>query len=816
LSRQVRPAWLDPRLFRVPLVLALLLALLFAELLFGRHVLFERDVHQMLYGQVSTFVRCLRAGSWPLWDPYAGFGQPLLANPAAEVLYPWTWLSLVLDPGTWYTAYVLGHLLLSGVGLHALARQLGISPPAALLAAALWVASGPLLSFVSLWHHLAGAAWMPFVLLATGRLARHPTVPSILLCSLTLAGQILAGSADMCAISGVLAAGYALAHLNWRAPTDRANRRLLGAWLSSVLLALGLAAALWLPALDLVRRSDRSNLGESLRTFWSLHPWNLLQTLLPVFPSEWPLAASARAVLYESREPFVASVYLGLAALAIVAPAFAGTARRTAIVLAATGALAALLAFGRYGFVYGWATALLPPLRVLRYPSKVSIVFPLVWALLAGIGLDTWRTRGADRRLGALAAASAGGAAAVALAAACLAAFRADTIGRLFLAPELSGVSATTLLAPAARTLTLTGSACAIVLLLALARSSWPERGPALASAAAVVAVAELVAAHRGLNPTAPRALLDAPPAVTTHLRGPAPIRIYAFDYAFRLVGKSYRRREPVLPRPDPASGFSPKLWTALARQSYLSPPAAERWGLQGSFDYDALSLYPRPLRNLTLIFRAAEETPGFRRLLQTGSVDFVIALHREGLEDLEPVAAVESRFAGPVLVFKTPSALPRTYAASGVRIADGLPALRALSAADLDPTKTILLPEGDPRAESPSFVGTSRLVEYRPDRVVLETETSEPGYAVLTDAYDPGWQARVDGQAATVLRTNVAFRSVPVAAGRHQVELVYRPASVTFGLVVTSVSGLIALFALVRSRRATGEGTSAPARSLA
>ena len=71
-------------------------------------------------------------------------------------------------------------------------------------------------------------------------------------------------------------------------------------------------------------------------------------------------------------------------------------------------------------------------------------------------------------------------------------------------------------------------------------------------------------------------------------------------------------------------------------------------------------------------------------------------------------------------------------------------------------------------------------------DRVRLDVELSAPGYAVLVDAFDPGWRATVDGAEAPVLRANVGFRAVPVGAGRHAVELLYRPRALLLGLAIT------------------------------
>ena len=134
-------------------------------LLSGR-VLFERDILTYWYEEVEVFVQTVAAGSWPVWDPWISFGQPFLGYPDTQVLYPFTWLNLVAGPAFVHTAFVLAHLVFSGLGLFLLARRFGVSDGGAFVAAAAWTTSGPFLSFVSLWHHFAGAAWIPWAILA--------------------------------------------------------------------------------------------------------------------------------------------------------------------------------------------------------------------------------------------------------------------------------------------------------------------------------------------------------------------------------------------------------------------------------------------------------------------------------------------------------------------------------------------------------------------------------------------------------------------------------------------------------------------------
>ena len=69
-------------------------------------------------------------------------------------------------------------------------------------------------------------------------------------------------------------------------------------------------------------------------------------------------------------------------------------------------------------------------------------------------------------------------------------------------------------------------------------------------------------------------------------------------------------------------------------------------------------------------------------------------------------------------------------------------------------------------------------------------------------DGYDPGWRASVDGRPASVLRANVAFRAVAVSAGRHVIEMVYRPPLPMAGLVLSGISLLLIVALLLWSLR--------------
>jgi hypothetical protein len=186
------------------------------------------------------------------------------------------------------------------------------------------------------------------------------------------------------------------------------------------------------------------------------------------------------------------------------------------------------------------------------------------------------------------------------------------------------------------------------------------------------------------------------------------------------------------------------------------------------------------------------------RRVLQVGAVTHVIALHRVAGGLLRPVAEVPSLFADPVRVEAVPEPLPRAYAVGGVRVADGIHGLMALIDPGFDPRREIVLPEGRPVAAPPGFRGHAHILRETADSVQLEAELNADGYVVLVNGHDPGWQARLDGRPAPLLRANVAFRAVAVPAGLHTVEMVYRPRAALVGLFVSGITlvALVAAFA--------------------
>jgi hypothetical protein len=787
-------------------VLLLLVLLLFREALAGG-VFYKRDIHLIWHPEVEGFVRAIAGGSLPLWDPSPAFGQPLLADPASQALYPPTWLNLVMRPWVYYTVFALGHVLFSALAFHALARRWGLSDLAATTGAAVWALSGPFLSLVDLWHHFASASYLPAVLLAGEQAVECRRVRDVLVLGLILGLQILGGSADYCALTlATLAAWIALVRVDWRQP--RAVLGLAAGGFAALLVAVALSAGLWVGALDAVARSARSELPDAMRTYWSMHPASLAETLLAGLPTRLPLTPGASAALFEGREPFLASLYLGLPALVLVAAAFAGVSGRRCWALAAIGIFAVLVALGRHAPVYGLVTTLVPPLRVLRYPVKAMPVAAFAWSGLAAFGVEAWAVgRGRERwRYRVFVPAAAASALAGALAASVL----VDAAWLRPLTASLLAVNSREAVQGLARGLVLHAGLAAIVAALALLHSGRASR---TAWAAAAAAIVDLALAHPRPNPVAPPALYAHRPEALASLGDVSRVRLYSYDYG--EAGRTLRWLG------DPgalALARLPAGWTAaaaepLGMQLALAPQTPGRWGIRQAFDVDYRGLQPAPLAWFTRAVRVVEERPDdVLKLLQIGAVTHVTAFHAVAGDRLRRVAEVPGLYARPLQVFEVPGTLPRARVVSGVRVALGPEALAVLLDPSFDPARSVLLAQGQDRAATPGFAGRAAVTAEASDRLRIEVELGGDGHLVVADTYDPGWRVRVDGREAVLLRADSCFRAVALPAGRHTVEMAYRPPVVLAGLLASAIAlvGVVASILTSRERRAGSPGAAA------
>jgi len=158
----------------------------------------------------------------------------------------------------------------------------------------------------------------------------------------------------------------------------------------------------------------------------------------------------------------------------------------------------------------------------------------------------------------------------------------------------------------------------------------------------------------------------------------------------------------------------------------------------------------------------------------------------------------VLSDLAPGMFVYRNPDASPPARLATRVLLADSpeaaLASLIERREADTDlvafeaAPPPIAGPCPDPNS------GKTEIVRYEAETVAIATQSSCDSYLVLADQHYPGWQVRVDGSAAELLRADYNLRAVRVPAGTHEVVFRYAPDSVRNGKLLSIVAGILAV----------------------
>jgi uncharacterized membrane protein YfhO len=102
--------------------------------------------------------------------------------------------------------------------------------------------------------------------------------------------------------------------------------------------------------------------------------------------------------------------------------------------------------------------------------------------------------------------------------------------------------------------------------------------------------------------------------------------------------------------------------------------------------------------------------------------------------------------------------------------------------------------------------------VEETPEHLRLRATVTGPALLVVGDNHLPGWEARVDGARAPVLRADYTLRGVALEPGAHEVELAYRPRPVYAGAAVSAAALALTAWLWRAARRRDREDGGTPA----
>ncbi len=349
-----------------------LVTLMFADVLFFGRAFFFRDVTRFYYPMSKVARDIILSGEFPSWNPYISEGQPLAANPSYAVFYPPNWLLLFPNYELAFRLHILLHYYVAAIGVYALLRLWRLRIESAIFGACAYAFGGLLLSLACLLPYLFCLAWLPWLLFFLGRPSRRDAA----LASICLAMILLGGEPVTIAQCILIAAVY----VRRRAPSRAVLVLIAGLLIASVQIV---------PAADHLRDSVRARgFTFQLVSSWSTPPVKAVELIIPgaLGPVGEHAAFYWGTAVYRWLDPFYLSIYPGLL-VATLAVAALLLRRRGWVVVAVAVIGGFILALGSHT----------PLLRILydahvfssfRYPEKFLILAVVPLTIFAAFAFD--------------------------------------------------------------------------------------------------------------------------------------------------------------------------------------------------------------------------------------------------------------------------------------------------------------------------------------------------------------------------------------------------------------------------------------------
>jgi hypothetical protein len=127
----------------------------------------------------------------------------------------------------------------------------------------------------------------------------------------------------------------------------------------------------------------------------------------------------------------------------------------------------------------------------------------------------------------------------------------------------------------------------------------------------------------------------------------------------------------------------------------------------------------------------------------------------------------------GKTMVYENRNVIPRAFLVSKLSYANTKEeVIHMIMRPDMNLRKEAILEENDGLYLNP--VAQSQepsIIYYSENKVIIETQSQEKSFLVLTDTYYPTWQATIDGNKTKIYRTDYNFRGVFIPGGKHRIE---------------------------------------------
>ena len=725
------------------------------------------DLVSFLFPTYRFAATQIQQGTLPLWNPTLYAGAPFIGDIQAGFLYVPNLILFYLRPDFDYSLMqwlAIGHLYWAGLGMYVFLRtwrqsdETLLARPAAFFGAVAFAFCDPLLAHIGNLNLIAVLSWLPWILAAYQQALYWRSLRWAAIAGFLFAFANFAGHAQSTYYIGLVLLLYTLGHWAYKLgewQTAMLARRITLPKVIAVIqyplitatLTVLLTAPILLPAMELARLTERHEFTYQDTVAYSLAPTQAIGVITPGFFGRGPALHWSLWSRIETPYVGVVTLILAAAALLLTTP----SQRKRLWVWVGIAVAGFSIALGLYAIVHGWLTFVLPLFDQFRAPARALILWSFGVTVLAAVGMDVLLQTKASGGNGAEVTGW-------------------EVLSKLlqwgglillgivlplgYFALLLTQENEIAFLRASIAALALTLATVFWVsswLLLAMYRARWFSSLPmALLLSALLFFDLAATGAYTDISSQDPTVGYDNPAII------------------------EFLRNEPELGRID----------TLTDIDEYWQPDSAALYALE---DVGGIA-NPLMLEQWHQLWEGLGGRQS--KLYDMLHVTHVIVHDDVPLPPEKFVPAFDAP--GELTVYQNSMVLPRAWFVHDVSTVETVEdALTIMQMAEFDPRHRAVVHGQESSVQSIGVgiadqisASTVQLTHRDTNALSIAVQTDIPGLLVLSELWYPGWRATVNGEATTIVRTNMALRGVPIPAGDHVVEVWFAPDSWRAGLL--------------------------------
>lgn len=779
------------------LFLSLCIILSFPEIIFFNEIFVERDISRYYYPLRFLVTSLIHKGILPLWNPYMFCGIPLLATHQNCIFYPLSIIYYIGDFYKMFDVFIFVHIILSGIFMYMLMRDLGLSSFGSIFSGISFAFSGYITSTINLTIALCSVAWFPLVLYLFRRCVIRKSVKYSIYLAMALCTMFLAGDPHIVAITILLLFFTSIyIFLERFFELKMVSIYIFVLLFISIVLFLFLSAFQIVPLFEFIRQSERVFMSYKDVVTWSILPHDLFGIVIPFFKD-----INVYYFDFWTRQSWLDNYYCGIIPIFFMFVALLFAKNKRVLQFSILGLFFTAFCMGKYTAIYGFFYHFIPGFNLLRYPVRYFFIPTFAICALSGIGFDYYQRnlilkRKISHRLFAKLVFYSAFVSAVCFLILTKEFQQIYNFVWNFLGPKLASDVNKNILELAnfiymdMRNIQRLFGLFSLLGLLFYVGTQRRIRSNILLSAIVVLSTVDLMSTNLKYEYTLDRDI---------YLRPMDNIKFISKDKSLYRV---YATPSTVHYHMKPPEKY---FFTGInnSKDRFITNRMIE-YGIYDLSGYS--SVYLNHHVNILYTINNTKK-PSDTNLLNMLNVKYLcsVKMDKEKINNFRVVHKTDI-----AKIYQNEAYLPRAYFAErAVVINDNVEILNKIKDKSFEPTKEVVLDrqpiiESNRRGQNLLYLKQDikdliEFVKYEPNEVILQVSTSRPRFLVLADTYYPGWKVFIDGKKERIYRANLFLRAVYLSEpGIHTIRFVFIPFTFKLGVII-SLLGIIIIFAILR-----------------